>query len=205
MKEQLIKHFKRISGDQKRSPEYLEYLADDVICRMEHTKKRIEQRDRIDRHIESAVDKVNEALAELDKLKGLEVREGELSSDPRSELLRHNLEIAKTEAGSFGDHAPVTRAQIVLSGDDYTVDSLERKLGDPAGKNIRYFAALEGFWLKHFGKRRGENFYGLVSIVLSSLNGHAADTAKTGESVKQAFRRQSKNWREKMEPNNSKD
>jgi hypothetical protein len=189
MKERLIDYFKSIADGHEHSPEY---LADNVINLIEYTKDLIEQRDRIDRHIEKAVEKVNGALAELDKLKSLELREGELSSAPRAELLRHNLEVAKTEAGSFGDHAPITRAKIVLRGDDYQVDSLDRKLGDPVGKDVRCLAALEGFWFKHFGKKRGNNFYELVSIVLS----------KDEDAVKQAFKRQGQKWRGKMEPNN---
>jgi hypothetical protein len=202
MRKQLIDHFKWIAGGHKHSPEY---LADSVINLIDYTKERIEQRDRIDRHIEKAVDKINAALAELDKLKELETREGELSSDPRAELLRHNLEVAKTEAGSFGDHAPITRAKIVLRGDDYQVDSWKRRLGDPAGKNIRYLSALEGFWFAEFNRKRGEDFYEIVSIALASLNGQDSNNTKTGESVKQAFRRQSYKWREKMESNNGKD
>ena len=191
MRKQLIDHFKWIAGGHKHSPEY---LADSVINLMGYTKERIEQRDRIDRHIKKAVDKVNAALAELDKLKELETREGELSSDPRSELLRRNLEVAKTEAGGFGDHAPIIKAKIVLRGDNYQVDSLNLELGDPAGKDVRYLSALRGFWFENFNKKREKQFYDLVYIVLP----------REVDAVDQTFKRQRNKWREKMETNNSK-
>jgi len=127
-------------------------LADEIQGTITHLRKKQEQEKRDTLSLKKALNKIDQAIAILEKSK---------SDEARHTL--ENLKRTKTEAGEPGTRYNVTRMNIRLDDDSFASEVTK------GAKNTDLIFELETFWNRHFGKRPtaadGHPFYELIELI----------------------------------------